>query len=110
MGAFDVSYGAAALAGLISFLSPCVLPLVPAYICFVAGTSLDKLIDQARSTMDREKRKKMLYQVFKMIADDVPYVFFFNRKFSLYAHTKRMERVKDTYKYGVGTPYWWISK
>ncbi len=46
MGAFDVSYGAAALAGLISFLSPCVLPLVPAYLCFVAGTSLDQLLDQ----------------------------------------------------------------
>ncbi|MBT3235998.1 MAG: peptide ABC transporter substrate-binding protein [Bdellovibrionales bacterium] len=75
-----------------------------------SNPKVDKLIDQARSTMDREKRKKMLYQVFKMIADDVPYVFFFNRKFSLYAHTKRMERVKDTYKYGVGTPYWWISK
>jgi cytochrome c-type biogenesis protein len=43
---FDVSYGAAALAGLISFLSPCVLPLVPAYLCFVAGTSLDKILNE----------------------------------------------------------------
>ena len=31
------------LAGLISFLSPCVLPLVPGYICYISGTSLDKL-------------------------------------------------------------------
>jgi len=30
-------------AGLISFLSPCVLPLVPAYVSYVAGQSLDTL-------------------------------------------------------------------
>ena len=29
-------------AGLISFLSPCVLPLVPAYLSYVAGQSLDR--------------------------------------------------------------------
>ena len=31
------------LAGLISFVSPCVLPLVPGYISFIAGRSLDEL-------------------------------------------------------------------
>ena len=31
------------LGGLISFLSPCVLPLIPGYICYISGTSLDKL-------------------------------------------------------------------
>ncbi|PZQ16225.1 MAG: cytochrome C biogenesis protein [Ancylobacter novellus] len=30
-------------AGALSFLSPCVLPLVPPYLCFLAGTTLDKL-------------------------------------------------------------------
>ena len=30
-------------AGLISFLSPCVLPLIPGYISYISGTSLDKL-------------------------------------------------------------------
>ena len=44
MGGLDISYAGAAGAGLLSFLSPCVLPLVPAYLCFVAGTSLDRLI------------------------------------------------------------------
>ena len=39
----EVGYFAAALGGLISFLSPCVLPLVPAYLCFIAGTSLEEL-------------------------------------------------------------------
>ena len=36
-----VSFPAAILAGLISFLSPCVLPLVPPYLCFMAGTTLE---------------------------------------------------------------------
>ena len=31
------------LAGLISFLSPCVLPLIPGYISYISGTSLDKV-------------------------------------------------------------------
>jgi cytochrome c-type biogenesis protein len=39
----DVSILAALLAGLISFLSPCVLPLVPPYLVFLAGSSLERL-------------------------------------------------------------------
>jgi cytochrome c-type biogenesis protein len=39
----DVSVPAAALGGLISFLSPCVLPLVPPYLSFLAGTTFDQL-------------------------------------------------------------------
>ncbi len=41
----DVSYLAALFAGLISFLSPCVLPLVPPYLVYLAGTSLERLAD-----------------------------------------------------------------
>ncbi|MDE1173100.1 MAG: cytochrome c biogenesis protein CcdA [Parvibaculaceae bacterium] len=44
MASIEIGYAAAAAGGLISFLSPCVLPLVPAYLCFIAGTSLDKLV------------------------------------------------------------------
>jgi len=36
----DVSLGAAFLAGIISFLAPCVLPLVPGYLAWLAGISL----------------------------------------------------------------------
>lgn len=38
-----LTFGLAMLAGIISFLSPCVLPIVPGYLCFLAGTSLDHL-------------------------------------------------------------------
>mgnify|MGYP001220201566 FL=1 len=43
----EVTIGAAFLAGLISFLSPCVLPLVPPYLCYMAGVSLDQLVGEA---------------------------------------------------------------
>jgi cytochrome c-type biogenesis protein len=41
----DVSIFAALFAGIISFLSPCVLPLVPPYLVYLAGTSLERLAD-----------------------------------------------------------------
>ena len=34
------------LAGIISFLSPCVLPLIPGYISYISGTSLEKIIEK----------------------------------------------------------------
>ena len=37
-------------AGLLSFLSPCVLPLVPSYLSFVTGMSLDELQERADRT------------------------------------------------------------
>ena len=45
MDATSISYGLAFLAGLVSFLSPCVLPIVPSYVSFVTGMSLDELRD-----------------------------------------------------------------
>jgi len=39
----DVTYIGALIAGVLSFLSPCVLPLVPPYLCFLGGTTFDQL-------------------------------------------------------------------
>jgi cytochrome c-type biogenesis protein len=39
----SVSLAVAFFAGLLSFLSPCVLPLVPSYLGFITGMSLDEL-------------------------------------------------------------------
>ncbi|WP_119680799.1 cytochrome c biogenesis CcdA family protein [Indioceanicola profundi] len=43
MTGLDVSYLGALGAGILSFLSPCVLPLVPPYLAFMAGVSLDQM-------------------------------------------------------------------
>ena len=50
----DVTYFGALLAGLLSFLSPCVLPLVPPYLCFLGGTTFDQLTgeDETPSHVD----------------------------------------------------------
>src|SRR5207237_5188480 len=39
----DVSLAGAFLAGLVSFLSPCVLPLVPGYISMLSGIGMEQL-------------------------------------------------------------------
>ena len=57
----DVTLFAALLAGLVSFLSPCVLPLVPPYLVFLAGTSLERLAD--REPEPRVKRETVLAAV-----------------------------------------------
>jgi cytochrome c-type biogenesis protein len=54
----DVTLFAALIAGLVSFLSPCVLPLVPPYLVFLAGTSLERLAD--REPEPRVKRETVL--------------------------------------------------
>lgn len=40
---FDISYIGALLAGLLSFLSPCILPMVPFYLSYLAGGSVQAL-------------------------------------------------------------------
>lgn len=46
----DVNVFVAFAAGIFSFLSPCVLPLIPSYLSFVSGVSLDDMrSDQART-------------------------------------------------------------
>ena len=37
----DVSIPAALIAGLVSFLSPCVLPLVPPYLIYLTGATIE---------------------------------------------------------------------
>ncbi len=39
----DVSMLGALLAGLVSFLSPCVLPLVPGYVSMLSGIGMEQL-------------------------------------------------------------------
>ena len=45
----NINLSIAFLAGLISFLSPCVLPLIPGYISYISGTSFDKLKEEEKN-------------------------------------------------------------
>jgi cytochrome c-type biogenesis protein len=43
-GQESIEFSAAFLAGLLSFVSPCVLPLIPAYLSFISGVSVEELM------------------------------------------------------------------
>jgi cytochrome c-type biogenesis protein len=58
-----VTYPAALLAGMLSFLSPCILPLIPAYFSFITGLSLDELTQNKKET-----RKKVILSTLFYVA------------------------------------------
>lgn len=51
----DVSLGGALLAGLLSFVSPCVLPIVPPYLAWLAGVSFEDLKTEAPGAAQRRR-------------------------------------------------------
>ncbi|MBL6930214.1 MAG: cytochrome c biogenesis protein CcdA [Rhodospirillales bacterium] len=62
MDPFQISYLGALSAGLLSFFSPCVLPLIPAYLCFLGGASLDELT--AEGGVDKQVSKRVFVSAF----------------------------------------------
>lgn len=63
MFAVTVSYSAAFAAGLLSFFSPCVLPLIPAYFSFITGMSLEELTENYHAGI----RKKVIVSTLAFI-------------------------------------------
>ncbi|MCU9847939.1 cytochrome c biogenesis protein CcdA [Defluviimonas sp. WL0024] len=59
----DPTIGGAILAGLLSFLSPCILPMVPFYLCYMAGISMAELRSDA-SVAPGAQRRLVLSAVF----------------------------------------------
>ena len=53
--AFDITVMGALLAGLLSFLSPCILPIVPFYLSYLAGVSVG---DISSGTVSRSVRMR----------------------------------------------------
>jgi cytochrome c-type biogenesis protein len=59
-----VSYSAAFAAGLLSFFSPCIFPLIPGYFSFITGLSLDKMtVDY-----DTAVRRKVLFSAIAFVS------------------------------------------
>jgi len=50
----DVTYSVALLYGLLSFFSPCVLPLIPSYFCFITGLTLEELTEAPKAAIRRK--------------------------------------------------------
>src|ERR1700753_1781625 len=49
----DVSIPAAMIAGLVSFLSPCVLPLVPPYLVYLTGATIEHVANEEADAASR---------------------------------------------------------
>ncbi|WP_439529947.1 cytochrome c biogenesis CcdA family protein [Pannonibacter sp.] len=56
----EVSFGGAAIAGLLSFLSPCVLPMVPFYLSYMAGQSINEIAGDGE--VRRGARRRLVLQ------------------------------------------------
>ena len=54
--AVDIGYLSALGAGALSFLSPCVLPLVPPYLCYMAGVTVDDFRESSEEAARRGAR------------------------------------------------------
>ncbi len=65
MDLFQISYAASLGAGFLSFASPCVLPLVPAYLSFLGGASLDQLT--AEGPVDRVVTRRVFVSAFAFV-------------------------------------------
>lgn len=65
MAGMELTYAGALTAGLLSFFSPCVLPLIPAYLCFLGGASLDELT--AEGGVDKEVSKRVFISALSFV-------------------------------------------
>src|SRR5262245_32590320 len=69
----NVSVFTAFFAGLVSFLSPCVLPLVPGYISIISGSSLDQL--KANEKQASLYRTVLLNSVMFIVGFSITFIF-----------------------------------
>lgn len=60
---FDIGLGGAFLAGLASFLTPCILPIVPFYLCYMAGVSMNELTEDQGSGDAAARRRVILSSI-----------------------------------------------
>ncbi len=76
---------------------------------FVAykNAEADKLIDESRNEVDKKKRIQKFQKLSRIIAEDYPYIFLYNDRYSFYAYSNKVERPGDTFNYTVGVDYWW---
>jgi peptide/nickel transport system substrate-binding protein len=77
-----------------------------------ANPEVDRLLDEARATTDRDERNKIYHQVHRILHDDVPYTLLYS-DFAHYAWSKRLNGVNPRdigpQPRFPGLARWWIS-
>ena len=71
-----------------------------------SNPQVDALIDKGRAQMDKQERVKTFRKVYRIIAEDVPYIFMFNNRNRFYGINKRIDTPIDTFNYDEGISYW----
>jgi len=62
-----VSFIAAFFAGLLSFLSPCILPLIPGYISFISGTTIEEMTGRKSENRGQKTETKIILNILLFI-------------------------------------------
>lgn len=62
------------IAGVFTFLAPCTLPLVPAYLVFISGISLDEILNEDKKKTIR--RKIFLHAIFYVFGFSIVFILF----------------------------------
>ena len=75
-----------------------------------SNPKVDKLIDKGRTQLNKRARIKAFQKVYRLIAEDVPYIFLFNSPHYFYGVNRRIERPKPTLIYFLGHEYWSLKK
>jgi cytochrome c-type biogenesis protein len=71
-GAENVSLLVALSAGLLSFLSPCVLPLIPSYMAFITGVSIEEL--SRKENLKQVRKKVILSSLFFILGFSIIFI------------------------------------
>ena len=71
------------------------------------NSAVDRLIEKAQGEFQREKRIPILRKVYEEIANDLPYIFLLNDKYTTYVYSRKLGRPGETYKYDLGLETWW---
>ena len=67
---------------------------------------VDRLIDKGRGQFNRSERIKTFREVYRLIAEDVPYIFLFNRRKKFYGLNQRVKTPAPALNYDKGILYW----
>ncbi len=67
----EVTLAVAALAGLGSFVAPCILPMIPAFLAYISGTTITELNQRSGSTVTVNRSNVVLNAVFFVLGFSV---------------------------------------
>lgn len=67
----DITIAIAALAGLGSFVAPCILPMIPAFLAYISGTAIAELNQKGNTTLSINRTNIILNTVFFVLGFSV---------------------------------------